>query len=405
MLFFILLTLILSIGAFFFYWKKESVSQYIPEKTILYLHYKNSAFFKDKTAKSWLPYITDFPCLNQYKFQEIGWAVLPSDKDENIFPFLGLDEIGAFPHPSSTELIILKGPPIASGFSDKYFKKQVKKNGTWLSRSEKTLSEIRISSNSFNKHRRPFNWSDLLKIFTSNKIDGFVKIGNSTYPLNLQLDKEKIKFWTNSGKKKPKTKEEGAEFQALLWQFIKPTPGAIALKNIYNLPQPNIVYKKDKDFIVIYQTKEDIEKIKARIQSYLAKKYPKKEKVILPDKTTAYELIPDPNVFQFKKCKEEKMYCIQKPEMPLEIGLKKEKEYLIVSNNLSFLEDSLKNADSPEQILFLSHLKKQFKECLYRPSEEQQIFLWFRGEYPLEYILANNSGGFISGCIAKKSEK
>lgn len=374
--FFILICLVLILGLVFFYSQKNYLSAYVPKEAIFHLHFQDKPFVNDDFVKKELASLIQAPFLESANFQELSWIIIEPEKEKNIESFLNSpDEISS---PLFKEIIIIRGKDNYS-YPDNYFKKQLRKDIVALSKFIENFDYLSLETSSPKK--------------TLDPLEGFIKIEGKTYPLSFDLSQGKIKFQSQEEKEL----EQGFAPEISLMRFVLPQENGLVYFNNNNFPLPNLIYKVNEFFLIIYPTKENIFEIQARISSFLAKKYPQKKEVILPDKTTAYELIANPQIFQFENCLEEG-YCLKTEISPLEIGLKKEGDYLLIANNLDFFKKTLENVYSQEQISLLNNIKTTAFDCLTK-KEKSPTLLWFKKIKPLKYILANQSQNFIKGCI------
>jgi hypothetical protein len=381
--FFILLGLALFIGLFFFYFSKNSLSSYIPEQAVLYIYLKNKPLLKEESILQTLFSFINDSSLPLNNFQELGIVVFSEPNWQNINSLLiPSSEIS---NSSSTPIIILKKKGDFT-LPNNYFKKQLGKNIFAFSKSKENLNYL--------NNIKPMNSSLPL-----DQSKGFIKIKGKIYPLSFKINQGKIKFQSTT---KEKTKNNHYLDISLI-QFISPKSNSLILLNIDDLNKPNLVYEENENFIAIYPTKEDLSTIEAKISSFLARQNPQKKEVILPDKTIAYELIADPNTFIFEDCFKLKTRCLKINDPLLEIGIGKEEDYLIVSNNLTIFEKFLENIHSPEQFLFFNNIQKETIDCLL-PLENEPTIIWFNNINPLEYILINKTEELIKGCIIINSK-
>jgi len=365
---------------FSFFYFQDNLLKYAPEQTDLYIHYKNNPFSKEINSKQWLLYLSnDTIPNNSKKIKEASIITILESKDIdfNTFPFNNKQPIST----TSTQIVILKGEP--GDFSNyPYYKKQLAENVFALSKSKEAL-KIKFKNNFQIKKNNFFS-----------PFKGFLKIKDTIYPLYFKISKQKIIF--SSGKNLLKDQTIYSFLENPGWKYLIPKTNSIILENINSLNQPNLIYWQNNNCFLSYQTEQSLEQIQNELKIYLANKYPKKEKIILPDKTIAFELKASPQSFNFENCQD--FLCLQQDNKE-SFAFKKEKNFLLFLNNLDYLNEVKDKSYTFEQDTFLESLNKEKNFC-FIPNREKTL-IWIKNNNPLEYFLFNIAGDNFKGCFIK----
>ena len=372
----------------YFYLTADTLSGFLPEKTIFYLHLDlNKIFYQGYSGFEWLTKKYPETFFKKMTESDANLAMVGLNLTKEIMP--ALEEVGLAAVTDASQkislILILRSRdsinkfPLVLDVQDKhFFSKELGSNIVAISPDKESLDNLITKKNNlFSSFSLAFKNEGFLRGWLDlGKLIAFSKTQEQTKTLANFFD---TKF------------DKSIQSGILKFNFV-PSPNGLVLKinnqifesaadfvylNLVSFIELNQQVKAN--FVFEYPNAEPLDTLDKRIRMDLALKKPIKKEVKLPDNSSFTEILADPGAFNFGTEKINNTQLRQWQDESDEIAFGQNAQYTFISNSLTWLENIVQEAN--------------------QVNDRKTIFYWRTEDYGIKQITIEQKDAKISGLI------